>query len=163
MNVNNKKSFTLIELIVVIFITGLLFNIVLTKNKIKKEELNVTNFKENILKIDKSFFYFCDEVENKIKCFYLIGNTMKEDKNNLFKDELPKKFKTSNHSFIEDEYFIIFFNNYLYSEKLIFEYNKRFYLMNRESDKIIVKDDISELNNLYFELDNKINNIDIGK
>jgi len=163
MNVNKSKSFTLIELLVVVSILGLLFNVILTRNNVKKETLNVTNFKENITQYNKSFFYFCEEKQNKVKCYYLIDNEKIEDKNTLFTKSLPIKYKRVGTSFVADNYFNIFFNNYLYSEKTIFEYENMFYLIRSETDEILKNEDITELSKYYFNSDTKIQKNDIGE
>jgi prepilin-type N-terminal cleavage/methylation domain-containing protein len=162
MIVNNKNSFSLIELIVVVSILGLLFSIVLTKNKIIKNNQSIVNFKINLKKINKSFFYTCFNKQQQNKCYYIIDNKIIEDENTLFKNELPIKYKKIGNSFVEDKYFILHFNNYLYSEKTIFKYENNFYLMKSENMKLIMKKDLNELNELYFDSNTNLNNIDIG-
>ena len=157
MNVN-KESFTLIELLIVVLILSLIFSISLSNIKLNLNKDEIINFKKNIKRIYKPFYYFCkNDNENKIHCYFYIDNNIMEDKNKPF-EELPILFKKNNNSLVENDNFIMFFENSNFSNKYVFKYKNNFYLMSEAKDELIKNDDFKYIEKMFFN-----NNIDISK
>jgi len=167
----NKKSFTLVEIILVILIISLVYYFTISSFKfsssIKSSSIEVINIKTYLSKFNKAVSMVC--IDDGKKCLVMDNDeNIIEEVSNVFKNkpivyEYNKDLNIIYYEDIElkhlDRYEVCFkynINKYKKSQDMIVEVNNKFYIFNSIYNKPILVDNTSDIYDYFYKLEQEV-------
>jgi len=154
-----NRSFTLIEILIVVFIISISYALVFSKiGLLIKDSISLVDIKKNLTSYNYKNTISLISLSNSHKCIiYKDGQFFKELKSSLFKEE-PEVYKiSSNSQIVQKELGVIKINDFIYDiefeyliksdnlEELIVKYQDKVYMYDSISDKATIFTSLSEV------------------
>jgi len=167
----NKKSFTLVEIILVVLIISLVYYFTISSFKfsssIKSSSIDIYNIKTYLSKFNKEVTLTC--IDDGKKCLVMDSDeNIIEEISNLFKNKpiVYEYNKNLNIIYFEDielkhldRYEVCFkytINKYKKSEDMIVEVNNKFYIFNSIHNQPILVENTSDIYDYFYKLEQEV-------